>query len=66
MEGAKPYARVMLHQLKIRPCKHSINLKQVMLNCIFHREHYIIHDPCNSFHEPKLPGKLSCHKLVSE
>ena len=56
-------AILKLHRLQIRPRNKTVNLKFVALNCVFHKEHFIVVDPLHQIHNPLLPGKIYCNSV---
>ena len=56
-------AILKLHRLRIRPKSKTVNFKFVALNCVFHKEHFIVVDPLREIHNPLLPGKIYCNTV---
>ena len=55
---------VKLNRLRIRPFSSTVNLSKVVINCIFHRVHYLVVDPFRKISEPLIPGKLTCSRQM--
>ena len=57
-------AILKLHCLRIRPKSKTVNFKYVALNCVFHKEHFIVVDPLREIHHLVLPGKIYCNTVL--
>ena len=55
--------KIKLHRLWIVPCVKTVNLKDIIFNGIFHREHLITHCKYLSKSSVKFQSKLSCLKM---
>ena len=53
-------AELKLFKMIIRPKADTVKLSHVRLNAVFHKQHFIIHDPFIARNGPMLPGKMHC------
>ena len=53
-------AELKLFKMMIRPKADTVKLSHVRLNAVFHKQHFIVHDPFSARNGPMLPGKMHC------
>ena len=54
------YPVIKLYKLKIRPFSRTVDLTKVVINCVFHRSHFIVVNPFQNGKLPLILGKMYC------